>query len=310
MTASPAPVFLPDSELAEATAPGGARRAALWGGTALVVVAAHLALFLHWRHAKPPPGETPAPPVVMIDLAPLPAPPAPAAPPRPTVPVKAPPVPQPAPAPKPVVQPPKPVETPPPPVTPPPPLPKPVETPPVATPPLDLPVAESAVSLPMPPPPPPAPPQPRRHVEPRPQQRPRPQPVTQPAETAKPVAAPAPAPSATDATTPAPARAAASGGASRQDWQSRLLAHIAQYKSYPAIAQQNGWEGMSVVRFTFRRDGTVIGVELVRGSGRTVLDQAALATLRRASPLPPPPPSVPGDPVTLTLPLQFSLAQD
>lgn len=88
------------------------------------------------------------------------------------------------------------------------------------------------------------------------------------------------------------------------------MAHIAQYKSYPSIAQANDWTGTALVRFTFRRDGTVIGVELVRGSGHAALDQAALSTLRRASPLPPPPASVAGDPITLTLPLQFSLDQD
>jgi protein TonB len=163
----------------------------------------------------------------------------------------------------------------------------------------------------MPPPPPPAPPREAvRHTVRRVPPVVRTDTVTRRDATAKPPAAPAPAPSATDATTLAPARHAASGGAARQDWQGRLVAHIAQYKSYPPVAQENDWEGTSVVRFTFHRDGTVIAVDLVRGSGHPVLDQAAIATLRRASPLPPPPAGVPGNPITFTLPLQFSLQQN
>lgn len=304
--------LMPDAELAEATAPGRGRRATLWGGTALVVLAAHLAFFIAWHPLVKPAGRTEAPPVVMIDLAPLPAPPAPAAPPSPAVPTKAPPVAHPQPASKPVMQPPpKPVETPPQPVAPPPPAPTPAVTPLTPTPTLDLPPTPAEAELPIPPPPPPAPPRPvHQPVVHRPPPRVK-TPVTTRAESVeKPVTAPAPMPSATTATTTAPARPSTSGGAAQQNWESRLLAHIAQYKSYPAIAQENDWQGMSVVRFTFRRDGTVIAAEIVHGSGHAALDQAALATLHRASPLPPPPASVPGDPITLTLPLQFSLQQD
>ncbi|MCB8882873.1 energy transducer TonB [Acidisoma cellulosilytica] len=305
----------------------GLRRAALWGTCLGLVVAGHLAFFLELNHHPKTQGEVPLPPAVMIDLTPLPAPPAPSAPPTPAPAAKPQPAPQvaktvPTPPPKvptpvrpvtplaptpPAPTPPQPlpkVQTPPPPITPP------VVQPP---PPLDLPVAESDASLPMPPPPPPVAPQlPRKklRVLHKAMSAP-PPPATQVTQTPKTVAAPAPStPSASDADTPAPARQSASPGLTKQDWQSRLLAHIAQYKSYPSDAQDNGWQGMSIVRFTFTRTGLVTSAVLVRSSGHADLDTAAIATLHRASPLPPPPDSVPGDPITLTLPLQFSLDQN
>ncbi|HBS54681.1 MAG TPA: hypothetical protein DEA38_03005 [Stenotrophomonas sp.] len=43
------------------------------------------------------------------------------------------------------------------------------------------------------------------------------------------------------------------------------------------------------------------------GSGRTLLDDEALATLARAAPLPPPPASLPGDPLEVVVPVSFFL---
>ena len=314
-----------DAEFMLGQRPWTVRRTALWGSCLALVVAGHLVFFLELAHRPKTAGEAPLPPAVMIDLTPLPAPPAPSAPPTPAPAAKPQPAQQmaktaPAPPPK-VPMPVRPVTPPTPPVpTPPQPMPKvetppPPVTPPIVQPPapLNLPVAESDASIPMPPPPPPeAPPLPRK--------KPRilhkavsapPPPATETTQTPKTVAAPAPsAPSASDADTPAPVRQSASPGSTKQDWQSRLLAHIAQYKNYPAEAQENNWQGMSVVRFTFTRTGVVTSAVLVHGSGHADLDAAAIATLHRASPLPPPPDSVAGDTITLTLPLQFSLDQD
>ncbi|GAB0117588.1 energy transducer TonB [Acidisoma sp. 7E03] len=270
---------VPDALFANSIERTPGSRVALWGSTALLVLAAHLAFFVVWRPLVKPAGQSvTAPPAVMIDLSPLPTPPAPAAPPRP---VAAVPAPSPAP--------PKPVETTPPPppaaVTPAPPAPR------------DLPEAPSEATLPLPPPPAPLPPRPQAtRLTPR-----RTAPTVQTPERIAVAPTTAPAPAA------APPQSAPSAGVARRDWQSRLLAHIARYKSYPALAQDSGWEGTSLVRFTFRRDGTLVSAILLRSAGHAVLDQAALATLRRASPLPPPPAAVTGDTLTLTLPLQFSL---
>lgn len=316
-----------DSEFSVERPRASLRRAALWGTCLSLVVAGHLVFFLQLNRHPKTPGDVPMPPAVMIDLAPLPAPPSPSAPPTPAPAAKPQPAPQvtqtaPTPPPK-VPTPVRPVTPPtptPPAPTPPQPQPKaptppplPVTPPVVQTPPINLPVAESDASLPMPPPPPPeAPPLPRKkpRVLHKPVSAP-PPPASQISQMAKPVAVPAPAaPSASDSATPAPARQSASSGAEAQDWISRLQAHIAQYKEYPAADQAYGWQGSSFVSFTFTRTGVVTSVVLLRSSGHADLDAAAIATLHRASPLPPPPDSVPGDPITKSIQINFTLDQD
>ena len=53
--------------------------------------------------------------------------------------------------------------------------------------------------------------------------------------------------------------------------------------------------------------GEVIAVELVHGSGYPLLDMEARTTVRRAAPLPAVEDAVPGDPVTVEVPIEFAL---
>jgi len=61
------------------------------------------------------------------------------------------------------------------------------------------------------------------------------------------------------------------------------------------------------VRFAIDRQGNVLSVNVVRGSGHEVLDREADAWIHRAQPLPKPPPEIPGATVELLLPLRFEL---
>ncbi|WP_295561685.1 energy transducer TonB, partial [uncultured Sphingomonas sp.] len=58
---------------------------------------------------------------------------------------------------------------------------------------------------------------------------------------------------------------------------------------------------------TLHRSGEVIAVELVHGSGYPLLDMEARTTVRRAAPLPAVDDAVPGDPVTVEVPIEFAL---
>lgn len=269
------------------------RRDALWVTCFGVVIAGHLAFFLELSHRPGPPEATPSPAAVMIDLLPLPAAPTALAP-SPKVPDPV----EPGPAP----------ETPSPPQTTTKLLTQPsAAIPPVAPPPVpaDMPAVGSNASLPLPSPSPPAAPRLPRHVL-RPPHR-----AAERAHPSKPLAAlVSSTSSANDTERRASAPQSAPIVATRQDWESTLLAHIARFKNYPADAQDNGWKGTSILRFTLTRSGMVTTVVLVKSSGHADLDAAAIATVRRASPLPPPPETVPGEPITLTLPLQFSLDLD
>jgi protein TonB len=60
-----------------------------------------------------------------------------------------------------------------------------------------------------------------------------------------------------------------------------------------------------VTRVTIARDGRLIDVRIDSSSGSSALDAAELAAIRKASPFPPVPAGMPGDPVILVLPMNY-----
>lgn len=64
-----------------------------------------------------------------------------------------------------------------------------------------------------------------------------------------------------------------------------LLRRIETLKQYPALARLNHLEGRVVVRIVIEADGRIASVAIARSSGHDVLDQAAMETLRQASPI-------------------------
>lgn len=108
---------------------------------------------------------------------------------------------------------------------------------------------------------------------------------------------------------PAPARdpSAAAEQRARADWLSLLVTHLAGYRRYPRQAESARQQGTVVVAITVDRHGRVAKVDLVRGSGFAALDAEALATPRRATPLPPPSAEISGDPVVVEVPILFAI---
>mgnify|MGYP001181843822 CR=1 FL=1 len=64
-----------------------------------------------------------------------------------------------------------------------------------------------------------------------------------------------------------------------------LWRRIEELKRYPAQARMNHWEGKVVVAAVIRDDGEVMGVRIAETSGQAVLDEEAIAVMKRASPL-------------------------
>ena len=64
-----------------------------------------------------------------------------------------------------------------------------------------------------------------------------------------------------------------------------LLGRLDQLKNYPQLARINHWEGKVVLRAVIRDDGQVLMIDVHESSGRSILDDDAIETLRRASPL-------------------------
>jgi protein TonB len=259
-----------------------------WGASFLVVLGVHAGAAVGLLSLRKPiePSEPP-PAAVMMELAPLPAAPAvePVETPRETVPEPQPvEPPPPEPVPEPVAEP-----EPPPPEPPPP---EPVEEPPPE------PVSE-VVAEPPPPPKPKPPPQPRTvRIE-------RPAPP-RPVEAAAPPPS-MPAPPAPVAAVPAPGSSVSRPSNAMPTWQSQLLAHIRRHKNYPRAAMIRRQEGATLVRFALDRKGKVLSYRLERSSGHAILDEETLDLIRRAQPLPAPPPEMPDDRIELVVPVQYSL---
>jgi len=235
-----------------------------WGLCLLLVLALHVGVALwalYWQPESKPIELAPPPPAMMVALAPAAAPAAAAA-------VAPPPPPEPVAPPEPVVQP-KPIEAPKPKLALPPPKPKPK--------------------------PKPQPPKPK--PKPKPVQKSEPKPAQKPEQPSVAKAAPAQdsTPAASNAAQNAkPASQAGSPESSNAlpSWQGILRAHLSRYKRYPAEARRRGDEGTVTLRFKIDAQGRLLSYELVHRSGRTALDKATLQMIRRAEPLPPPPPEL------------------
>jgi periplasmic protein TonB len=89
----------------------------------------------------------------------------------------------------------------------------------------------------------------------------------------------------------------------RATWTKELIAHLDKHKRYPAERQQKTAE--IVVSFVLDRTGRVLSTGIVKGSGDTAFDAAALAMIRRSDPVPPPPPLVADEGLNFTLPVIF-----
>jgi protein TonB len=89
----------------------------------------------------------------------------------------------------------------------------------------------------------------------------------------------------------------------RATWQKELVAHLDKHKRYPAERSQKSAE--ILVNFALDRMGHVLSTTIVKGSGDTAFDEAALAMVRRSDPVPPPPPLVADEGLNFTLPVIF-----
>ena len=64
-----------------------------------------------------------------------------------------------------------------------------------------------------------------------------------------------------------------------------LLGRVEELKNYPQMARINHWEGKVILRAVIKDDGQVMMINVHESSGQLTLDNDAIETLRRASPL-------------------------
>lgn len=85
-------------------------------------------------------------------------------------------------------------------------------------------------------------------------------------------------------------------------WQKALMAHLNRAKRYPAGARRAAEVSLS---FTLDRRGHVVSYAVKHSSGQAIFDEAALAMMKRADPLPAPPPALADEGLTFEVPVQF-----
>jgi periplasmic protein TonB len=89
----------------------------------------------------------------------------------------------------------------------------------------------------------------------------------------------------------------------RAAWQKELSAHLTRFKRYPSDRSNRNAD--IVVSFVLDRTGHVISASVVQGSGDKSFDEAAVAMIRRADPVPAPPALVADEGLTFTVPVNF-----
>lgn len=90
-----------------------------------------------------------------------------------------------------------------------------------------------------------------------------------------------------------------------ENWQRDLVVHLNRHKKYPAKAREAQQHGVVTVTFSIDRQGRIVASRLAKSSGFEELDRATLVMLQRASPLPAPPATVPGEIIPFALPVRF-----
>jgi len=91
------------------------------------------------------------------------------------------------------------------------------------------------------------------------------------------------------------------------NWKSLLVARLERNKRYPPEAQSRGEQGVAQLAFSVDRSGGVHHARIVRSSGSNLLDEATLALLGRAAPLPPPPPEIAGAQIAIQVPIRYNI---
>ncbi|HEX7872820.1 MAG TPA: energy transducer TonB [Sphingobium sp.] len=90
-------------------------------------------------------------------------------------------------------------------------------------------------------------------------------------------------------------------------YAARVRSWLYAHKVYPRRARMRREEGIVRVRFILDRTGALIDGMILAGSGKAVLDEEAMAMMRRASPYPRAPDAITGDRLEFIAPIEFTL---
>ena len=80
--------------------------------------------------------------------------------------------------------------------------------------------------------------------------------------------------------------ASISGNAAVSNYPGKIVRKLRRSLRYPKAAKRKRIRGQVIVSFVVSKSGQASGIRLIRGSGSSILDKAALESVRRAAPFP------------------------
>jgi len=87
-------------------------------------------------------------------------------------------------------------------------------------------------------------------------------------------------------------------------WDKKVVGTIQAHLRYPKVERKDIVE--VIVEFTFDRLGRILSVKVAQSSNDPKFDEAAISTIRRSGPLPPPPAELTDETFSYTLPMKFA----
>ena len=92
-------------------------------------------------------------------------------------------------------------------------------------------------------------------------------------------------------------------------YQDMVKQRIEEVRRYPEWAKEQGREGVVQLKFIILANGNGQKIKLIHSSGSKILDQEAIATIKRASPFPPPPKEIASSSIQMEVSLVFTLKE-
>jgi len=93
-------------------------------------------------------------------------------------------------------------------------------------------------------------------------------------------------------------------------YQDMVKQRIEEARRYPLWAKKQGLEGIAYLYFTILPNGMGRDVRVVSSSGSKILDEEAIATVKRACPFHPVPKEISRSPISMTVAIVFSLSKN
>ncbi|MBU4310415.1 energy transducer TonB [bacterium] len=90
-------------------------------------------------------------------------------------------------------------------------------------------------------------------------------------------------------------------------YQDMVKQRIEEVRKYPEWAKEQGIEGVAHLEFVILSNGNSQEIKLIHSSGSKILDQEAIATIKRASPFPPFPKEIASSSIQMEVSLVFTL---